>query len=76
MSDTTLEKSHRTGGIGHISAFPCANSISWGGAKCDLAYRQRPRYNGSCIDSGESKGSHLKMDPLPIAEKSPMFSGS
>ena len=27
---TTLEKSHRTGGMGHISAFPYAILKSWG----------------------------------------------
>ena len=29
IDPTTLEKSHRTGGMGHISAFPYANFKSW-----------------------------------------------
>ena len=50
-----------------ISALTCANPKSWGHemrttlCSIDLAKRQGPSYFGSCIDSGNSKGSHLKM---------------
>ena len=64
---TTLEKSQRTGGMGHISAFALPNSKSW---RCkiraifcsiDLAYlRDASRYS-FCVNSGVSEGPHLEI---------------